>query len=185
MNQNYISQHNVPLSHTDILAFSSKLSVCPSYPRNRCWLFALQHHKGNHRDFPDDPMPISVPAPRVLVNVLDTLLKQCHNNPACRWHVPRRGYASISTLPHKPHEVKDIAVLGGGITGLASAYFLSRNLPNAKITLFEASSRLGGWLHSKSVEVGTGKVVFEQGPRNLRPTNPNGLITLDLVCPRV
>lgn len=30
-------------------------------------------------------------------------------------------------------------------------------------------------------EGGRGRVVFEQGPRNLRPSVPNGVITLDLV----
>ena len=78
-----------------------------------------------------------------------------------------------------------MAILGGGITGLCSAYFLSRSLPKARITLLEASSRLGGWLHSKQVEVNNGTVVFEQGPRNLRPKAPNGLITLDLVCQKL
>ena len=78
-------------------------------------------------------------------------------------------------------EATDIAVLGGGITGLASAYFLSRRLPNINITVYEASPRLGGWLHSEQVDVDNGKVIFERGPRNLRPSIPNGLVTLDLV----
>ena len=78
--------------------------------------------------------------------------------------------------------VKDVAILGGGITGLASAFYLSKQLPEARITIFEGSSRLGGWLHSKRVDVGNGSVVFEQGPRTLRPNVPNGLVTLDLVC---
>ena len=75
----------------------------------------------------------------------------------------------------------DVAVLGGGITGLASAYYLSQQLPKARITLFEGSLRLGGWLQSKQIDVGTGSIVFEQGPRTLRPSRPNGWVTLDLV----
>lgn len=126
-------------------------------------------------------MPILSSNPRVAVNVLDILLRQCYTNPACGRHAQRCYYTTESRPRIGQHNVTDIAVLGGGITGLASAYYLSKFLPNANITLFEASSRLGGWLHSKQVDVGTGKVVFEQGPRNLRPTNPNGLVTLDLV----
>jgi oxygen-dependent protoporphyrinogen oxidase len=72
-------------------------------------------------------------------------------------------------------------VLGGGITGLASAFYLSQELPDAKITLYEGSPRLGGWLHSKHIDVGNGQVVFEQGPRTLRPKTPSGFLTLDLV----
>ena len=77
--------------------------------------------------------------------------------------------------------VKDVAILGGGITGLACAYYLSRALPNIKITLLEGSSRLGGWLHTESVNVGNGNIIFEQGPRSLRASFPNGPVTLDLV----
>jgi len=123
-------------------------------------------------------MPKLFSFPRLPVNALDVLLRQCYTSPACQKLSARRTSASTSTTHH---EATDIAVLGGGITGLTTAYYLSRSLPTAKITLLEASPRLGGWLHSKSVDIGTGKVVFEQGPRNLRPTVPNGLVTLDLV----
>ena len=102
--------------------------------------------------------------------------------PLYRSLVSQRRRASGLWTSSIDHEARNIAILGGGITGLATAYFLSRSLPYARITLIEASSRLGGWLHSKQVDVGNGKVVFEQGPRTLRPTAPNGLITLDLVC---
>ncbi len=115
------------------------------------------------------------------VNTLDFLLKQCCARPACQRSFLRRHYVTASSTSNTKPEPPSIGILGGGITGLASAYFLSRDLPNAKITLFEASSRLGGWLHSRSVDVGSGNVIFEQGPRNLRPTVPNGVITLDLV----
>lgn len=75
----------------------------------------------------------------------------------------------------------NIAILGGGITGLSSAYYLSQQLPAANITLYESTERLGGWLRSKHVDVGNGTVVFEQGPRTLRPHTPAGLVTLELV----
>lgn len=119
--------------------------------------------------------------PQRPINILEVLLKQCYARPACQRFFIYRHYATASSTSNKKLESPSIAVLGGGITGLATAYFLSRDLPNAKITLFEASSRLGGWLHSRSVDVGSGSVIFEQGPRNLRPTMPNGFLTLDLV----
>ena len=129
-------------------------------------------------------MPILSSKPRVTVNILDTLLIKCYTNPACGRHAQRCQYATEPKSRFQ-REVTDIAVLGGGITGLVSAYRLSTAFPDANITLFEASCQLGGWVHSKKVDVGTGKVIFEQGPRNLRPTNPNGLLTLDLVGIRV
>lgn len=82
----------------------------------------------------------------------------------------------------KPEDaITNVAVLGGGISGLASAYFLSRKLPSAKITLYESSSRLGGWLHSEKVDVSNGKILLEQGPRSLRPNNSGAKVTLGLV----
>jgi len=79
------------------------------------------------------------------------------------------------------HYPENIAILGGGITGLASAYYLTKYLPEANITLYEASDRMGGWLQSKHVNIGNGKIVFEQGPRNIIPGTPAGLVTLELV----
>ena len=78
-------------------------------------------------------------------------------------------------------EKKHIAILGGGITGLSAAHYLTRELPTAKITIYEASDRLGGWLLSKSVNVGNGNVVFESGPRTLRPHTPAGMVTVEMV----
>lgn len=74
----------------------------------------------------------------------------------------------------------DVAVLGGGITGLAAAYYLTKELPTAKITVYEASDRLGGWLSSKRVPVKDGSILFEAGPRTLRPSS-NGVLSARLV----
>ncbi|KAG4432015.1 hypothetical protein IFR05_012500 [Cadophora sp. M221] len=74
-----------------------------------------------------------------------------------------------------------IAVLGGGITGLASAHYFARENPNAKITVYESSARLGGWLKSDYMEVDGETVLFESGPRTLRPGTPPGLVTLELI----
>ena len=74
-----------------------------------------------------------------------------------------------------------IAVLGGGITGLSTAFYLSREFPNAKITLYEGSERFGGWLRSTPVEVEGGTVLFEGGPRTLRASAPSALATLEIV----
>ena len=40
------------------------------------------------------------------------------------------------------------AIIGGGISGLASAYYLRKHLPLAAITVFESSPRLGGVLRT-------------------------------------
>ena len=72
---------------------------------------------------------------------------------------------------------QSIAVLGGGITGLSSAFYLSRRFPQARIVLLEASSRTGGWIRSRRVNVkdelgNSADIVLEAGPRTLRPNRP-------------
>lgn len=41
---------------------------------------------------------------------------------------------------------------------------------------------MGGWLHSEKVQVDDGEVLFEKGPRTLRPAG-NGILMARLVRP--
>ncbi|XP_046543186.1 protoporphyrinogen oxidase-like isoform X2 [Haliotis rubra] len=70
-------------------------------------------------------------------------------------------------------------VLGGGVSGLAAAYYLQRQTAAkfAKIILLEASDRLGGWVRSTRYDNGA---VFEHGPRSLRPVGDSGINSLML-----
>ncbi|KAK7474388.1 hypothetical protein BaRGS_00034342 [Batillaria attramentaria] len=72
-----------------------------------------------------------------------------------------------------------VVVVGGGISGLAAAYYLQRNAAKlGKVILLESSKRTGGWMNS--VQHGDGSV-FEHGPRSLRPAGKAGRNTLHLV----
>jgi oxygen-dependent protoporphyrinogen oxidase len=53
---------------------------------------------------------------------------------------------------HAPGAAPRIAIIGGGITGLAAALRLRELLPQAKLSLFEASSRLGGVLDTAHID---------------------------------
>jgi len=69
---------------------------------------------------------------------------------------------------------KHIAILGGGITGLTSAFYLSRRFPSSIVTLLEKEPKFGGWIKSARVEVKdaegrTANMLLESGPRTLRP----------------
>lgn len=71
-----------------------------------------------------------------------------------------------------PLPPRHIGVVGGGISGLSSAFHLARRFPSTQITIFEKQSRLGSWLKSEKIEIGHQNVVVEAGPRTLRPNSP-------------
>ncbi|KAI6785845.1 protoporphyrinogen/coproporphyrinogen III oxidase [Emericellopsis cladophorae] len=95
---------------------------------------------------------------------------------------------------HKARDVPEapnIAVVGGGLTGLTTAYFLAKRLEKpAQITVYEASSRWGGWLRSEKTPVDVGgvktQVLFERGPRSMSTAQTGGrmdrLILYQLLC---
>lgn len=71
-----------------------------------------------------------------------------------------------------------IGVVGGGISGLSAAFYLSKWLPKHEIHLFESSSRFGGWIHSSKVQ----QNCFELGTRTLTPKATNVFALAELVC---
>lgn len=96
---------------------------------------------------------------------------------------PPKKKAGLKSSPH-------VAVLGGGLTGLTTAFYLARKLPpSSKIVVYEASQRWGGWIKSERVKIkGIGsdqEVLFERGPRliSLRPSQGrlDKLIFVDIV----
>jgi protoporphyrinogen/coproporphyrinogen III oxidase len=70
-----------------------------------------------------------------------------------------------------------VVILGGGISGLAAAWFLQQRYRNQiELTLIEKSSRVGG--HIRTVQ--KGGFLFEEGARGFRPSG-KGRATLELV----
>ncbi|KAJ2339950.1 oxygen-dependent protoporphyrinogen oxidase, partial [Coemansia sp. RSA 2618] len=76
-----------------------------------------------------------------------------------------------------------ITVLGGGITGLSTAWYLAQQLPpSVGVKLIESSSRLGGWMRTDQRQVGETKFIVERGPRTLRTgSSPDARAVLELV----
>ncbi len=54
-----------------------------------------------------------------------------------------------------------VLIVGGGITGLSAAWFLTQRDPTVEITLLEKTNRLGGWIETSR----EGGFLFEKGPR--------------------
>lgn len=86
-----------------------------------------------------------------------------------------------------------IAIVGAGLTGLTTAYYLAQDLPpGCKIVIYDGQNRVGGWIRSEthSVDVGgtKSKVLFERGPRSISPGDTlhgqqDCLVLYDLVRP--
>ncbi|KFY79407.1 hypothetical protein V499_01601 [Pseudogymnoascus sp. VKM F-103] len=127
------------------------------------------------------------------------LLRQCYRSPRClstrrgeRLYTtmrvpstsaprPRAGQSSCKTgnsarslTSITGGAPEHVAVLGGGITGLVAAAMAARLNPDTKVTVYESSDRLGGYMHSEMVQSSDGPVVFELGPRSLRPATARG-----------
>ncbi|CAG9795366.1 unnamed protein product [Diatraea saccharalis] len=73
------------------------------------------------------------------------------------------------------------AILGGGLGGLSTGYYLLKNNiinnNNLKLFLLEATNFCGGWIKS----IKTKDYIFEQGPRTIRPKGIVGLNTLNMI----
>lgn len=69
--------------------------------------------------------------------------------------------------------MKKIVIAGGGISGLAARYYLSKRYPEAEVTLFEKSDRLGGCVQSS-----TSPFFFERGPRTFQVSRAKALFKL-------
>jgi oxygen-dependent protoporphyrinogen oxidase len=67
-----------------------------------------------------------------------------------------------------------IAIIGGGISGLATAFYLKRAQPDLEITLYEKAPKLGGKMMTQEVE----GFLFEEGSNGFLSNKPD---TLDLV----
>ncbi len=68
-----------------------------------------------------------------------------------------------------PVDVKPVAIIGGGIAGLASAWYLQQE--NIPYVVFEASDRLGGLVHTITQD----KLVMEFGPDAFITRKPHAL----------
>ncbi|GAA5860481.1 hypothetical protein JCM1840_000270 [Sporobolomyces johnsonii] len=107
---------------------------------------------------------------------------------------PSSAHGTTSASPENT-----LAILGGGLSGLSSAvYFLRSLAPEARrrtrVVVLEKEERVGGWC--KAVRLRNGKqlednaqvagqdkdglLVFETGPRSIRPTGLQGWLTIEM-----
>ncbi|CCH44560.1 protoporphyrinogen oxidase [Wickerhamomyces ciferrii] len=73
----------------------------------------------------------------------------------------------------------NVAVIGGGISGLSFVYFLSKLRPDLNFTIFERSSRFGGYINTELHNFNGEKIKLEKGPRTLRGASDGTTIMID------
>jgi protoporphyrinogen/coproporphyrinogen III oxidase len=69
----------------------------------------------------------------------------------------------------------ELIIVGGGISGLAAAYYASKNIPHARVTLLEAGGQWGGKIVTDRVTVAEGQFIIEGGPDTFLATKPWGV----------
>ena len=103
-----------------------------------------------------------------------------------------RHASTTSPSPDLSQPPKDIAVLGGGISGLSTALYLltfhAQKYPKSsppRITIYESKKELGGWMHTARLKRKDGtEFNVEQGPRTIRAGRRNlgAMMFYELVC---
>jgi len=68
-----------------------------------------------------------------------------------------------------------LIIIGGGIAGLSAAYYATKQIPDAQITLIESDSRWGGKISTDRVRFDDGQFIIEGGPDTFLATKPWGV----------
>ncbi|MBI5353981.1 MAG: protoporphyrinogen oxidase [Chloroflexi bacterium] len=68
-----------------------------------------------------------------------------------------------------------LTIIGGGIAGLSAAYYATKKMPDAQITLLESDSRWGGKIATDRVAFDDGQFIIEGGPDTFLATKPWGV----------
>nr|VFK00098.1 MAG: oxygen-dependent protoporphyrinogen oxidase [Candidatus Kentron sp. H]VFK00372.1 MAG: oxygen-dependent protoporphyrinogen oxidase [Candidatus Kentron sp. H]VFK04468.1 MAG: oxygen-dependent protoporphyrinogen oxidase [Candidatus Kentron sp. H] len=84
--------------------------------------------------------------------------------------MPNQGVDTSSETP----QTYQAAIIGGGISGLATAFFIKRHSPGSRVAIFEKETRLGGTMQTAHRD----GFLFEAGPNGFLSNREQ---TLDLV----
>lgn len=68
-----------------------------------------------------------------------------------------------------------IAIIGGGLSGLCTAFYVKRSLPDVQLTLFEAGDRVGGVIGTERIENECGTFVVDLGADMFAVDPPHAL----------
>ena len=71
--------------------------------------------------------------------------------------------------------MRQIVIIGGGIAGLSAAYYATKKIPDAQITLIESSDYWGGKITTDRATFDDGQFIIEGGPDTFLATKPWGV----------
>ncbi len=83
---------------------------------------------------------------------------------------PAVGLCHASGVSELPRSLR-VVVVGGGVSGLAAAHRITRDLPDAEVLVLESSDRTGGSLRTSEV----GGVVVDVGAEAILNRRPEGV----------
>ena len=95
------------------------------------------------------------------------------------------GLRCLKHLRYQMATSRTVAILGGGISGLSTAYYLLTNATKygisiGKVYLLESQPRFGGWLNTVSFGPNIDDH-FELGPRTISTNSYAGINVIALV----
>ncbi len=91
------------------------------------------------------------------------------------WAVHTSDAQMSPASQQEPLSQVDVAIVGGGLAGLITAFRLRQVAPAVRLVLLEASDRLGGKALTERVEHAAGTFLVEAGPDSLVTSKPHGV----------
>ena len=133
----------------------------PDESRNNWWLALITFGEGWHNNHHFSPGSCRQGERWWELDITYLVLKTLSWFGIARDLRPFRGTpAPDSGCPGQGGDVKRIAVIGSGISGLSAAYYLSRR---HEVHVFERDNRLGGHTHTVMVESDRGPIPVDTG----------------------
>src|SRR5262249_31947762 len=94
-------------------------------------------------------------------------------------HKLQRGDLPLQTL--HPGEIYDLVIVGGGISGLAAAYFYRERKPSARILVLDNHDDFGGHAKRNEFELGGRKELINGGTLGIDSPRPYSVIAARLL----
>jgi spermidine dehydrogenase len=90
-------------------------------------------------------------------------------------------HSDLPLQPPRPSEIYDVAIVGGGISGLAAAYFYRERKPSARILILDNHDDFGGHAKRNEFELGGRTELMSGGTLGIDSPRPYSVIAAGLL----